>query len=81
MTDKQKQKEIIELVRARLSVMPVDAVLSIGSLGEFKRDELIKQVEDNTEVGKKIVEIEMQYLRLLKEGIFYANAPHYQTPV
>lgn len=80
MSDEQKQKEITELVKARLSVMPTDAVLSIGLFGQFKRDELIKQVENNTEVGKKIVEIEMQYLRLLKEGIFYADTPHHQTP-
>ncbi|MDP2860669.1 MAG: hypothetical protein Q8N98_03045 [bacterium] len=81
MTGEEKQKEIIELVKARLSIMPVDAVLSVGSDGEFNRDELIKEVENNTDMGKKIVEIQMQYLRLLKEGIFYANAPHHQAKV
>lgn len=77
----EKEKEIIELVKARLSVIPQEAVLSVGSYGEYKRDQLIKEVENNTEVGKKIVEIQMQYLKLLKEGIFYANTPDYQTKV
>ena len=81
MDKKEKQEEIMELVKARLNVMPREVVLSIGSYGEFKRDELIKQVEDNTSVGKKIVEIQMQYLRLLKEGVFYANTPNYQTQI
>ena len=56
MTDEEKQKEIIEIVKARLSILPQDAVLSIGSFGEFKKDQIIKEVENNTEVGKKVIE-------------------------
>ena len=53
--------------------MPKEAILSIGSYGEFKRDDLIKQVEQNTEIGKKIIDIQMHYLKMLKEGVFYDN--------
>lgn len=79
MTQEQRQKEIIELVKARLETMPSDAILSMGNDGEFNKKQLIEEVERNTEVGKKIVKIQMQYLRLLKEGVFYANTPHYQA--
>ena len=71
MNPEEKQNEIIQIVKARLETMPREAILSIGSYGEFNRDQLIKEVEQNTEVGKKIVDIQMQYLQMLKEGIFY----------
>lgn len=78
MDTEEKKKEIIQIVKARLAVMPKDAVLSIGSYGEYNRDQLIREVEQDTEVGKKVVDIQMQYLQMLKEGVFYdhtANNP------
>lgn len=77
MKDEEKQKKIIEIVRARLATLPPDAVLSIGSLGELKRDQIIKEVENNTEIGKKIIEVQLEYLRMLKEGIFYGDASNH----
>lgn len=77
MNEKEKQKVIIEIVKARLASLPSDAVLSIGSYGELKRDEVIKEVDGNTEIGKKIIKVQLEYLRLLKEGIFYGDSPDY----
>ena len=72
MKDKnQKQEEIKNLVIARLEVLPSDVSISIGSQGQFTRDELIKHVEKNDKIGKKIIEVELEYLQKLKEGIFY----------
>lgn len=76
MTDEEKQKKIIEIVKARLSILPQDAVLSIGSFGELKKDQIIKEVENNTEVGKKVIEVQMEYLQMLKKGIFYGEPSH-----
>lgn len=74
MQDHSTQEQIKQLVLARLHVMPPDANISVGSEGEFTRDQLIQHVENNDDVGKKITAIEMEYLRLLKEGIFYGNS-------
>ena len=74
MPDNKIQEQIKELVLARLQILPPDASISIGSEGEFTRDELIQHVKNNDNIGKKITEIELEYLRLLKEGIFYANS-------
>lgn len=71
MAEQNKNKELKELIVARLEVLPSDVRISIGSLGNFTRDELITHVEKNDEVGKKITEVELEYLKLLKEGIFY----------
>lgn len=63
-TDKVK-----ELVIARLSVIPQNKKISIGNFGEFNKDELIENVKSGSEVGKKIIEIELEFLRALKQGI------------
>lgn len=71
MNAEEKQKEIEELVIARLEVIPSDKKISIGSEGEFTKDELIQAVKSNNDLGKKIVEIQLDYLRLIKEGVLY----------
>jgi len=73
-------KEMKELVIARLKTMSSDKKISIGSAGDFTRDELIERVEKGDELGQKIIEIQMEYLRLLKEGIFYErSSAHYEA--
>jgi len=67
------EQEIKDLVIARLQTLPDDTGISIGSAGEFSRDELISRVEAGDEVGKKIVEIEMNFLRGLKDNILYES--------
>jgi len=64
-------REMRELVIARLKTLPSDIKLSVGSVGDFTRDELIEHVEKKDELGKKIIEVQMEYLRMLKEGFFY----------
>lgn len=76
MSDNTTQEQIKELIVARLQVLPPDASISIGSEGNYTRDELITHVENDDDIGKKITEIELEYLKALKEGIFYAqNTP------
>lgn len=77
MKNEEKQKEIKRLVEARLSMIPADAVLSVGSYGEFTRDQILKEVEEESEIGKKMIEIQVRYLQKLKEGILYGNISHH----
>lgn len=65
-----KDKQLKNLVIARLEVIPSDKKISIGSAGEFTKDELIKHVEAEDTIGEKIIEVELEYLRALKKGIF-----------
>ena len=64
--------KIIRLVIARLEVWPVDAKLAIVGLGTYNKRQLIAHVKKGTDVGRKIVEIELEYLKSLKKGILYA---------
>lgn len=65
----ENEEEIKNLVITRLEVLPKDKKISIGSSGEFSRDELIERVKKGDPVGKKIIQVEMEFLRSLKEGI------------
>ena len=67
----ENEQEIKELVIARLRTLPEGKDISIGSAGEYSKNELIKHVEEGDGVGKKIIEVEMNFLRALKDGVFY----------
>ncbi len=58
-----------EIVVERLRQAPPNVKISFGSVGEFmNRDELIDQVEKETEVGKKIIKIQLEYLKAFKKN-------------
>lgn len=65
------RKEIKDLVIARLGILPSGKKISIGSSGEFTKEQLIDHVEKEDDIGEKITEIELAYLQAIKEGIFY----------
>ena len=64
------QEDIKRLVIARLRTLGSNKRISIGSEGKFNKDQLIERVEQEDSIGKKIIQIQLQYLRSLKEGAF-----------
>lgn len=52
-----------KLVITRLQAMPPNVSFSIGSYGDFSREDLIREVKRGSEVGKAAVEMELQFLR------------------
>jgi hypothetical protein len=67
------EQEIKELVIERLKTLPENTGMSIGSRGDFDREEIIAHVERGDDIGKKIIEAELNFLRGLKEGILYES--------
>ncbi|VVA44262.1 conserved hypothetical protein [Candidatus Roizmanbacteria bacterium] len=63
-------EDIRQLVVARLRSFSSNKKISIGSDGEFTGKELIEKVKANDEIGQKIVNIQLEYLRSLKDNIF-----------
>lgn len=63
------QEEIKQLVIARLEQLPHNRKISIGSKGEYTPDQIIESVQKGDEIGKKFIEIELEFLRALKHGI------------
>ncbi|OGG03165.1 hypothetical protein A2W14_03650 [Candidatus Gottesmanbacteria bacterium RBG_16_37_8] len=64
--------KIIQLILARLDVLPPDAKIAIVGFGTYDKHELKKHVRKDDDIGKKIIEIELDYLKSLKKGVFYA---------
>ena len=73
--DQEISQEIKDLVIARLESLPTDKEISIGSDGEFTKEQLIKHVEDDDEIGRTIIEVEMSFLKALKEGALQEGMP------
>ncbi len=75
MEDKKEENKIDEelkkIVIARIEISPANEKISIGSTGELTKREMIENVEKETDIGEKIIEIQLNYLRSLKEGFFY----------
>ncbi len=60
-------QDIINLVIARLKTIPSNANLSVGSEKEpMAAEDLIREVQNKTEIGKKIVESQLFFLRSLQ---------------
>lgn len=73
-------KEIRQLVIERLRTLPSGKLIAIGSSGKsYSPEELMKEVQEKTDLGNKIIEVELEFLRLMKEEDFYEKyvAPHH----
>lgn len=69
--NKRTDEDIRQLVIERLKTIPYGKGVFIGSGSSFSKKELIDHVEKDDEIGKKIVDVQMTYLRSLKTGIFF----------
>lgn len=67
----QIDNDIKNLVISRLEAYSDDMDLSLGDLGTFSTKELIEGVREGSEIGHKIVEIEVQFMRDLVNGKLY----------
>lgn len=59
--------EIRRLVIERLKTLPSEKQISIGDKGSFTKNELINRVELGDDIGKKMIKIELEFLRALKK--------------
>ncbi len=66
MADSITEEEIREIVIARLRTVPDKFKLVIGNRGSFTKEQLIDAVEEESDVGNKFVDIQMHYLKSLK---------------
>jgi len=70
--EKTKLEELQKaIVIERLRQAPPSVKVSFGSTnGDFmSRDELIREIEKNSEIGQRIVKIHIEYLKAFKKGL------------
>jgi len=58
-------EDIKNLVIARLETIPSNVEISIGGKGSFTIEDLIERVKKQDNIGKKITEMQLAYLRSL----------------
>lgn len=64
-------EEIRNLVIERLKVLPSGKRISVGSDGSYSKDELVAHVAEQDEVGQKIIQAQVAFLRSLKTGTLF----------
>lgn len=68
---KKIDKDLKKIVLAKIETYDDDWFLSIGSSGTFDKNTLLKEVEDETEVGLKVIEIQCDFMEDVASGKFY----------
>ena len=71
-SDSKLDEQVRKLIKARLRVIPSHLQVAVGSQ-EYSIKELLKSVEKENEVGKQLIEMQLQYLRDLASGKIYEN--------
>ncbi len=66
------EDDIRQLVLARVRAIPKNVRVSIGA-GDYTTEQLLESVEQGNEVGKEIIENQMEYLRDLASGAIYGD--------
>jgi len=63
--------DIKRLILARLDVLPPDMGIAIGGEGEFTPTQLKQHVQEGDRVGQMYAEMQLAFLRSLKDGSLY----------
>jgi pentose-5-phosphate-3-epimerase len=77
--DKIQQKEVKidgdlkNLVIERIKASSSDIKVSIGT-SEYSKEEMLKNVEEENEIGREIVDIQIEYLRDMADGAIYLSS-------
>ena len=59
-----------KIVLERIKNMAPNVKIALGSKGQFlNKDDLLKEVANNTPIGEKIVKIKLRYMQALGEGL------------
>lgn len=70
--DEETKERLKRLVLERINVMPETLRIAIGSL-ELTKEEVARHVRDEDEVGRQMINMELEFLRDLASGAVYAG--------
>ncbi|KKR24162.1 MAG: hypothetical protein UT56_C0024G0009 [Candidatus Levybacteria bacterium GW2011_GWB1_39_7] len=79
-TTEKYSDDVVNLVVARIEGFPSGVSVSIGGKADgqegYKVENLIKHIKAQDEIGKKIIDIQLAYLRSFKAPPEYAVSNH-----
>ena len=61
--DKSTQEYVKKLVKARLHAMPPTVSFSIGGYGDFTPEQLIAEIDDDSEIGREAIDMQLDFIR------------------
>ena len=61
-----------QLVLERVNVMPDTLRMAVGS-DDLTKQDVVRHVQNSDEIGKQVMEMELEFLRDLASGAVYAN--------
>ncbi len=70
--DSEIKKDIKKLVIERIKRASDELEISIGSTS-YTKEEILEKIEKEDEVGKEIIDIQIEYLRDMAQGKLYQN--------
>lgn len=68
--DEKTKEDVKKLVIARIKASSDDLGISIGST-HLTKEQLIESVEENNDIGREIIEIQLEYLKDMASGAIY----------
>lgn len=71
--DPKRQEYIKELVIARLEASSGSLKIMIGGDKELSKQDMIKNVREGNELGKEIIDIQLEFLKDMAAGKIYQN--------
>lgn len=71
-SDPELKQQFKKLILERINVMPDTLRMAVGSM-ELTRGDVTRHVQDEDEIGKQVMEMELEFLRDLASGAVYAN--------
>ena len=65
--------DLKNLVIERIKASSSDIKVSIGT-SEYSKEEMLKNVEEENEIGREIIDIQIEYLRDMADGAIYLSS-------
>ncbi|OGD55360.1 hypothetical protein A3E73_01430 [Candidatus Beckwithbacteria bacterium RIFCSPHIGHO2_12_FULL_47_17] len=70
--NEEQKRQLKKIALARTQVMPNDVNVSIGGTS-LTKDELIKHIDQEDQIGEQLMLVELEYLQDLVSGTIYKN--------
>ena len=72
-SDPELKGQLKKLVLERVNAMPENLRVAVGSFSRLTKNDLADHVREEDEIGKQVIEMELDFLRDLASGAVYAT--------
>lgn len=66
--DSKISEELKELILQRIGIMPPEFKLSIGGKGTFTKQELMDNIQRESDIGREVVNMQLNFIKAMTSG-------------